>query len=67
MRMLEHIGYDPSGKRAIVLGRSTLVGKPIAMMLLNKNATATIAHSRTTDLAARVADADIVVAAIGRP
>ncbi len=66
MRMLEHIGCDPKGKRALVLGRSTLVGKPIAMMLLEKHATVTIAHSRTEDLAARVHEADIVVAAVGR-
>jgi methylenetetrahydrofolate dehydrogenase (NADP+)/methenyltetrahydrofolate cyclohydrolase len=67
MRMLEHIGCDPKGKRALVLGRSTLVGKPIAMMLLEKHATVTIAHSRTEDLADRVREADIVVAAVGRP
>ena len=47
MRMLEHVGCDPKGKRALVLGRSTLVGKPIALMLLEKHATVTIAHSRT--------------------
>ena len=67
MRMLEHIGYDPKGRRALVLGRSTLVGKPIAMMLLEKHATVTIAHSRTENLADRVREADIVVAAVGRP
>jgi methylenetetrahydrofolate dehydrogenase (NADP+)/methenyltetrahydrofolate cyclohydrolase len=66
MRMLEHIGCDPKGKRALVLGRSTLVGKPIAMMLLEKHATVTIAHSRTEDLAERVREADIVIAAVGR-
>ena len=67
MRMLEHIGCDPKGKRALVLGRSTLVGKPIAMMLLEKHATVTIAHSRTQNLDERVREADILVAAIGRP
>ncbi|MEM7435848.1 MAG: bifunctional methylenetetrahydrofolate dehydrogenase/methenyltetrahydrofolate cyclohydrolase FolD [Myxococcota bacterium] len=67
MRMLAHIGCDPKGKRALVLGRSTLVGKPIALMLLEKHATVTIAHSRTADLAERVREADIVVAAVGRP
>lgn len=67
MRMLEHIGYDPKGKRAFVLGRSTLVGKPIALMLLEKHATVTIGHSRTQDLAERVHEADIVVAAVGQP
>jgi len=67
MRMLEHVGCDPKGKRALVLGRSTLVGKPIALMLLEKHATVTVAHSRTVDLADRVREADIVVAAVGRP
>jgi methylenetetrahydrofolate dehydrogenase (NADP+)/methenyltetrahydrofolate cyclohydrolase len=67
MRMLEHVGCDPKGKRALVLGRSTLVGKPIALMLLEKHATVTIAHSRTEDLADRVREADIVIAAVGRP
>ena len=67
MRMLEQVGCDPKGKRALVLGRSTLVGKPIAMMLLEKHATVTIAHSRTENLGDRVREADIVVAAVGRP
>jgi methylenetetrahydrofolate dehydrogenase (NADP+)/methenyltetrahydrofolate cyclohydrolase len=67
MRMLAHVGCDPKGKRALVLGRSTLVGKPIAMMLLEKHATVTIAHSRTENLADRVRESDIVVAAVGRP
>jgi methylenetetrahydrofolate dehydrogenase (NADP+)/methenyltetrahydrofolate cyclohydrolase len=66
MRMLDHVGCDPKGKRALVLGRSTLVGKPIALMLLERHATVTMAHSRTTDLADRVAEADIVIAAVGR-
>lgn len=66
MRMLQSIGCDPKGKRALVIGRSTLVGKPIAFMLLEKHATVTIAHSRTQDLDKRVAEADIVVAAVGR-
>jgi len=66
MRMLEHIGCDPKGKRALVLGRSTLVGKPIALMLLEKHATVTVAHSRTEDLAGLVGESDIVVAAVGR-
>ena len=67
MRMLDHVGCEPKGKRALVLGRSTLVGKPIALMLLERHATVTIAHSRTEDLGARVHEADIVVAAVGRP
>jgi len=67
MRMLESIGCNPKGKRALVLGRSTLVGKPIALMLLEKHATVTIAHSRTQDLAERAREADILVAAVGFP
>ncbi len=67
MRMLEDVGCDPKGKRALVLGRSTLVGKPIALMLLEKHATVTVAHSRTQDLGDRVRESDIVVAAVGRP
>jgi methylenetetrahydrofolate dehydrogenase (NADP+)/methenyltetrahydrofolate cyclohydrolase len=67
MRMLQHIGWELEGKRALVLGRSTLVGKPIALMLLEQHATVTIAHSRTVDLADRVRESDIVVAAVGRP
>ena len=57
---------DLSGLRAVVLGRSVLVGKPVAALLLDRNATVTIAHSRTKDLAAIVAEADIVIAAVGR-
>jgi len=67
IRMLDQIGCDPKGKRVLVLGRSTLVGKPIALMLLEKHATVTIAHSRTQDLDERVREADIVVAAVGFP
>ncbi|WP_248355483.1 bifunctional methylenetetrahydrofolate dehydrogenase/methenyltetrahydrofolate cyclohydrolase FolD [Anaeromyxobacter oryzae] len=66
MRMLEEAKVDPKGKRAIVIGRSNIVGKPMAAMLLEKHATVTIAHSRTQDLAGEVARADIVVAAIGK-
>jgi methylenetetrahydrofolate dehydrogenase (NADP+) / methenyltetrahydrofolate cyclohydrolase len=58
---------DLSGKSAVVIGRSILVGKPVAAMLLDRNATVTIAHSRTTNLAEVVKSADIVVAAVGRP
>lgn len=65
MRMLEEIGYDLTGKRAVVVGRSNLVGKPIAQLLLAKHATVTIAHSRTRDLAEVVGQADVVVAAVG--
>lgn len=66
MRMLDAIGYDIEGKHAVVVGRSNLVGKPIAQLLLERNATVTIAHSRTRDLAAVVGEADILVAAVGR-
>jgi len=67
MRMLAETGVALSGKRAIVVGRSNLVGKPIAFMLLEQHCTVTLAHSRTQDLAARVAEADIVVVAAGVP
>ena len=66
MRLLDEAGVDPKGKRALVVGRSNIVGKPMAAMLLERHATVTIAHSRTRDLAAEVARAEIVVAAIGR-
>ncbi len=61
------LGDDFSGKTAIVIGRSNLVGKPMAHLLLGANATVTIAHSRTADLATQCRQADIVVAAVGRP
>jgi len=66
MRMLDEAKVDPKGKRAIVVGRSNIVGKPMAAMLLERHATVTIAHSRTHDLAGEVLRADIVVAAIGK-
>jgi len=67
MRLLASAGVDPKGKRALVVGRSTIVGKPVAHLLLSAHATVTIAHSRTQDLAAEVARAEIVIAAVGRP
>ncbi len=67
MELLEEYNISLSGKRAVVIGRSILVGKPIALMLLEANATVTVAHSRTQDLAAVCRDADILVAAIGKP
>lgn len=67
MRLLAAAGVDVAGRRALVVGRSTIVGKPMAQLLVHANATVTIAHSRTRDLAAEVAMADVVVAAIGRP
>ena len=66
MRILEHYEIDISGKTAVVVGRSPILGKPMAMMLLNKNATVTICHSRTKNLEDVLKEADIIVAAIGR-
>jgi methylenetetrahydrofolate dehydrogenase (NADP+) / methenyltetrahydrofolate cyclohydrolase len=66
MKMLEDIGYDLRGKNAVVIGRSNIVGKPMAMMLLAKDATVTICHSRTRDLKAFTLNADVVVAAVGK-
>ncbi|MBX3606535.1 MAG: bifunctional methylenetetrahydrofolate dehydrogenase/methenyltetrahydrofolate cyclohydrolase FolD [Piscinibacter sp.] len=66
MKMLQSIGCDPRGKHAVVIGRSNIVGKPMAMLLLQANATVTICHSATADLAAHTRQADIVVAAVGR-
>lgn len=60
-------GWTPAGKRAVVLGRSITVGKPMAALLTNAHATVTICHSRTPDLAGRVAEADLVIAAVGSP
>ena len=67
MAMLKSQGIDPAGKRAVVVGRSILVGQPMALMLQAANATVTIAHSRTTDLASHTREAEIVVVAAGRP
>lgn len=66
MRMLEEYKIDLEGKKAVVLGRSNLIGKPIALMLLAKNATVEICHSRTKNLAKTSAQADILIAAIGK-
>ena len=63
----DHLGTDLSGLGAVVIGRSNIVGKPMASLLLARNATVTITHSRTRDLPAVVRGADIVVAAVGRP
>ena len=67
MRLLAEHDIDPAGKEAVVIGRSEIVGRPAAMLLLQANATVTICHSRTADLAAEVRRADILVAAVGRP
>jgi len=66
MHLLSHYNIEMSGKHAVVIGRSAILGKPMAMMLLNANATVTICHSRTSNLEEFVRQADIVVAAVGR-
>ncbi|MBX9818960.1 MAG: bifunctional methylenetetrahydrofolate dehydrogenase/methenyltetrahydrofolate cyclohydrolase FolD [Burkholderiaceae bacterium] len=66
MKMLESIGYKLKGKHAVVIGRSNIVGKPMAMMLLQQNATVTICHSGTADLKAMTLQADVIVAAVGK-
>ncbi|WP_049237617.1 bifunctional methylenetetrahydrofolate dehydrogenase/methenyltetrahydrofolate cyclohydrolase FolD [Moraxella canis] len=67
MHLLAHYGIELEGKHAVVVGRSAILGKPMAMMLLNANCTVTICHSRTKNLAEHVASADIVVGAVGVP
>ncbi len=67
IHMIDSTGLDIGGKRAVVIGRSNIVGKPIAMLLLHRHATVTICHSRTKDLPSVVREADIVIAAIGKP
>jgi methylenetetrahydrofolate dehydrogenase (NADP+) / methenyltetrahydrofolate cyclohydrolase len=66
MKMLQAIGCDPKGKHAVVIGRSNIVGKPMALLLLQAHATVTVCHSATPDLAHHTRQADIVVAAVGR-
>jgi len=66
MKMLESIGYNLKGKHAVVIGRSNIVGKPMALMLLQQNATVTICHSATPDLKAMTLQADVIVAAVGK-
>jgi len=66
MRLLAAVGCDPKGKNAVVVGRSSIVGKPVALMLLEKHATVTICHSRTVSLRDEVGRADILVVAIGK-
>ncbi|WP_226967388.1 bifunctional 5,10-methylenetetrahydrofolate dehydrogenase/5,10-methenyltetrahydrofolate cyclohydrolase [Streptomyces phaeolivaceus] len=67
MRLLDAYDVDPAGRRAVVVGRSAILGKPVGMLLLGRDATVTYCHSRTRDLSAEVRRADIVVAAVGRP
>ena len=66
MKVLDSIGYDLRGKHAVVIGRSNIVGKPMALMLLQKNATVTVCHSATADLKAMTLQADVIVAAVGK-
>jgi methylenetetrahydrofolate dehydrogenase (NADP+)/methenyltetrahydrofolate cyclohydrolase len=66
LKMLDAIGYDLKGKHAVVIGRSNIVGKPMALMLLGRDATVTICHSRTADLKAMTLQADVIVAAVGK-
>lgn len=66
MRLIEKSGVDPRGKSAVIVGRSNIVGKPMALLLLAADATVTVAHSRTPDLCAVTRNADILVAAVGR-
>lgn len=67
MRLLESAGIALTGKEAVVVGRSNIVGKPMALLLLQQNATVTVCHSRTADLSTHTRQADILVAAVGRP
>ena len=67
MKMLEHTGVNLKGKEVVIVGRSNIVGKPVALMCLAEHATVTICHSRTVDLPQKVAAADVVIAAVGRP
>jgi methylenetetrahydrofolate dehydrogenase (NADP+)/methenyltetrahydrofolate cyclohydrolase len=67
MEILKRSGVPVAGQHAVVLGRSEIVGKPVSMMLLNASATVTVCHSKTVDIARYTRDADILVAAIGRP
>ncbi len=67
MKMLEHVGIDPKGMDAVVLGQSNIVGRPAALELLMRGATITVCHSQTKDLVGHVKRADIVVAGVGKP
>jgi methylenetetrahydrofolate dehydrogenase (NADP+)/methenyltetrahydrofolate cyclohydrolase len=67
MKLIEHAGVELAGKQAVIVGRSNIVGKPLALLLLHRDATVTICHSRTKDLAAVTRQADVLIAAAGRP
>ncbi|MGH8708904.1 MAG: bifunctional 5,10-methylenetetrahydrofolate dehydrogenase/5,10-methenyltetrahydrofolate cyclohydrolase [Burkholderiales bacterium] len=66
MRLIEHAGVALAGRHAVVIGRSNIVGKPLALLLLQQNATVTVCHSKTADLAAVTRQADVLIAAVGR-
>ena len=66
LKMLEHIGFNLRGKHAVVIGRSNIVGKPMALLLLQRDATVTLCHSRTPDLKSHTRQADVIVAAVGK-
>ena len=66
LKMIDSVGFDLRGKHAVVIGRSNIVGKPMALMLLARDATVTVCHSRTPDLARHTREADVIVAAVGR-
>ena len=67
LTLLDRMGIEIEGKKAVVVGRSNIVGKPVAVMLMHRNATVTICHSRTQNLTAELQQADIVIAAVGKP
>ncbi|GAA2606864.1 bifunctional 5,10-methylenetetrahydrofolate dehydrogenase/5,10-methenyltetrahydrofolate cyclohydrolase [Streptomyces tubercidicus] len=67
LRLLDHYDVDLAGKHAVVVGRSAILGKPVGMLLLGRDATVTYCHSRTTDLASLTREADVLIAAVGRP
>ncbi len=67
LTLLDRTGIEIAGKKAVVIGRSNIVGKPVAVMLMHRNATVTICHSRTANLTAELQQADIVIAAVGKP
>ena len=67
LRLLDHYGIEIAGRRAVVVGRSPILGKPLAALLLNRHATVTVCHSKTRDLPDRVAEAELLVGAVGKP
>ena len=67
LRLIDHAGIAPAGKHAVVLGRSTIVGKPVALLLMQRDATVTVCHSKTRDVGRQTREADILIVAAGRP